>query len=88
MKTIYKYVFTLKNTVEEFDMPSDSIPLCVNMQGNNICLWCIVNTDNPVVKRRFCVIGTGWEIPVNIGAYIGSVFPSPYVFHVFIVNDI
>ena len=88
MKTIYKYVFDGKSMIQEFDMPSSAIPLCVQMQGNNICMWCDVKTDNPIVKRKFCIVGTGHEKPDGLGTYIGSVFPHPFVFHIYIADNL
>jgi hypothetical protein len=82
-RTVYKYVFDLGSDIQEFEMPVSAIPLCVHMQEKNICMWCDVLTTNPMVKRKFCIVGTGHPKPEKCGDYIGSVFPSPFVFHIF-----
>jgi hypothetical protein len=83
MRTIWKYEFSPTADIQEFEMPGGAIPLCVNMQGDKVCMWCQVLTTNPVVKRKFCVVGTGHEKPEGCGVYIGSVFPHPFVWHIF-----
>jgi len=82
-RAVYKYVFDLNSDIQEFEMPASAIPLCVHMQGNNICMWCDVLTSNPSVKRKFCIVGTGHTKPEGCGVYLGSVFPAPYVFHIY-----
>ena len=77
MKRIYKYD------------PAGSSILHVNEQtDNDVKLWAIVETDYDVVERRFFVVGTGHDLPLDIYTkynYIGTVhvMDKRIVLHVF-----
>jgi hypothetical protein len=87
-RTIYKYVFDYESDIQEFKMPSAAIPLCVHMQGKNICMWCDVCPANPQVTRKFFIVGTGNTKPEGCRVYLGSVFPDPFVFHIYTYEEI
>ena len=82
--TIWK--FNLNETTT-LDLPEESQVLSVGAQGDFICLWVLVDPDNPKTPRTFRFYGTGWDIKESIENlfYIGTV-QMPYtgfVFHVF-----
>jgi len=81
--TIYKY--NLKVGANEIEMPANSSVLTVQAQQNKLQLWAIVNPDAPKKKRKFMVIGTGFELPANCTDrnYISTVQDDIYVFHIF-----
>lgn len=91
MRTVWKYKFDLKRMASEttdrqtFEMPSGSYPLYVNIQNDDLCLWVQVKEDNPIVKRTFCIVGTGRKIPddVHVSKYIGTVLQDIFVWHIF-----
>lgn len=85
MKTIYKYQFSMSSDKEEFEMPSASFPLSVGEQNGLPCMWCQVETNNPIVTRKFRIVGTGHEIPetVRLSKYVGTVQIGVFVWHIF-----
>jgi hypothetical protein len=46
-----------------------------------VCLWAEVPDDTPVQARTFTIIGTGDDVPA--GAYVGTVFDGPFVWHIY-----
>lgn len=61
MRVIWKYPLHPGDNMIE--MPLDSRPLHVDMQGNEPCMWVLVpNSEALLEKRRFKVYGTGHEI--------------------------
>lgn len=65
-------------------MPKEATILTVQYQDNELCLWAIVNIDNPVEDRCFEIFGTGEIIDLAAEApYIGTVQRIGLVWHVF-----
>jgi hypothetical protein len=67
-------------------MPKGSRILTVQMQGNQPCLWALVDQNAPKVTYHFTIVGTGWEIGVaDAGGieYIGTFQTGSFVWHVF-----
>jgi len=61
MKTIYKY--DIDAPVTAITMPEDSAILKVAYQHERLRIWALVDTSNPPICRRFCIVGTGAPIP-------------------------
>jgi hypothetical protein len=83
MKTIYKYKLKPYSPIS---MPIGAKPICVASQGDDVCMWCEVKTENIEEIRVFEVIGTGKEIAEDIGInnqYIGTAFLKSLVIHVY-----
>lgn len=83
MKTVYKYKLLPKITIE---LPRDAKPLCVAAQGDDLCMWCEVLTQNETEHRTFEVFGTGHAIPQDMGIecrYVGTAFMGSLVWHVY-----
>lgn len=83
MKTIWK--FALSPHTIEIDMPNGSQVLCANEQNGSIYIWAIVDPNATLVKRKFRVIGTGWEFENGLLIYISTVelANGNLIFHVF-----
>lgn len=85
MITIYKYVLEVGS--DKLCLPKDAEFLSVAFQGENLCLWCKVDTSAQSEIRMFNIFGTGWEITEQMGtsrAFIGTAHTdSGLVFHVF-----
>lgn len=81
-RQIWKYpLLDLNNVVE---MPWKSQLLCVQMQGDTLTLWVLVNPDTARIEGRLIdIYGTGQNIPDDPGAYLGSVQMGSLVFHAF-----
>jgi hypothetical protein len=61
-KTIYKYRLQMATRYEHrLELPFNSKILDVQIQGNQLCLWAIVDPELDSVIRRFRVFGTGWS---------------------------
>jgi hypothetical protein len=74
----------------EVDLPYGAQILHVNAQREKeLCLWAIVETENPTEKRKFRIIGTGRPVKPKGLKYIGSVllYMAEIVFHPARVTD-
>lgn len=83
-RTIHKFELTAESefTVE---MPRGAKVLSVGVQREVVCLWVLVDTDNPKDERTFLIWGTGHSIDSDTGTYIGTVIlqDGAIVWHVF-----
>ncbi len=90
-KAIYKYKLPLSISRDPVvQMPRGAISLSANMQNGWLCVWALVDPDMPLVDHLFSVLGTGHPVDAmdEQGAFIGTVFDGPYVWHVFDLGDI
>lgn len=83
MKSIWK--FPLPSYPCVIEMPSSAEVLTVQVQDGIPCLWALVEVENDLVRREFRVYGTGGQLPINPGKYIGTfqLLGGGYVGHVF-----
>lgn len=70
MKSIYKYELTSTSKlvageiVSVVHLPLGSEVLKIDIQGDKVCLWAMVNVDETETEeRKFIMIGTGMQIP-------------------------
>jgi len=88
MKRIYKYELP-PGGLTSIRIPRYSEVLHVNTQtDNDVMLWAIVDTEEPLTERFFYVAGTGHDLPSNIFTqyrYYGTVhvYDKRIVLHVF-----
>jgi hypothetical protein len=86
VKTIWKYPLAPEVTLE---MPLGAKVLCVHLQHADVCLWALVDSsETRREKRYFAAFGTGHELPLDPGEYIGTVLDSLLVFHIFEVKKV
>jgi hypothetical protein len=80
---IYKYVLEPEK-IQDVQMHPGEI-LHVAEQVGNVCIWALVDTDAPMIKRRFAVIPTGETCPYTREQYIGTakISDGRLVFHIF-----
>ena len=72
---IYKYRMQAISTFE-IEMPMEMEPLSVDRKPDGyVYLWARVNTQSPVVKRRFALVGTG-DAPPRGMHHIGTIIFS------------
>lgn len=84
-KQIWKYSLSSKDT-QKVTMKKHAKILYVASQGNNPCIWALVDTENEEVQRTFVTHGTGHEIEnLKDKEYIGSfqLYEGRYIFHIF-----
>lgn len=88
MRVVYKYPLDLLSAPGGqigVLMPTVRQDLTLQLQNDNICLWSLVDPDSVPEIRVFQVVGTGWELPNEVGDvnYIGTVQKNRFVWHVF-----
>lgn len=87
MSVIWKYPLRLVEQ-QEIDLPGHVNPLSVQMQGDTITLWAIVNPSGQKYHRRVFIVGTGTALPDVIThpytKYVGTVQHGALVWHVFL----
>lgn len=72
MKTVFKYPLELTENVFDVLMPAFAEALHFGFQGNQLCLWALVDPEKDLVRHRFVVVGTG-QPAEEIGPYINTV---------------
>jgi hypothetical protein len=89
---VFKYGFNISDEVV-LEMPQGAILLTVAQQGmqrHALQLWAQVTPDNPLVKRKLRVYGTGHPMVHMPGAYITSVQMNGgmLVWHIFDAGEV
>lgn len=57
--------------------------LDVKVQGESVCVWAIVDFDQPEEDYYLYALGTGWPVETIVGDFVGTVIDDAYVWHVF-----
>ena len=92
MRTVHKYglLRSVRPVMEQvIPMPQLAEILTVEIvdaaYGPQINLYALVDTEMPMEEKTFHIIGTGEELPQNVGSvsYIGTISRNHQVFHVF-----
>ena len=84
MKAVYKFPLMVAK-LQRIKMPKNSTILTVQIQGQRVCLWALVDIDKGLEDRFFAIFETGKQVPENILRYVGT-FQIPeenFVGHVF-----
>ena len=71
MATIWKFGCPPGNTTTR-SMPAGARFLSAHVLDGEATMWFLVDTAAAAEKRRFDVIGSGWELPAN-GTYLATV---------------
>lgn len=69
MKTIYKYVFSIDDTID-LNVPEGAEFLAVQMQRGQPCVWAIVTPGAPRETRVLRLRGTGHAMQGNEGRHV------------------
>lgn len=86
MKTIWKYNINIEG-IQNISMPRGAEILTLHKQGSRqddeVYIWCLVDTDEPLEMRHFMLITTGEEILCEVYNYIGTLWlmNGNYVVH-------
>ncbi len=83
--TVWKYQLQTTD-IQDVLMPQGADILCVQTQGQEPCLWALVNPDAEKGMRRIYIVGTGHPTGYLTGlSYIGTyqLRGGALVFHVF-----
>ena len=83
-QTIWKYPLPLTDRTL-YQMPKGAEILCVQLQNNEPQLWASVNPSSDTETREIITVGTGNNVPADVGRYIGTyqVHGGDFIFHVF-----
>jgi hypothetical protein len=85
MRAIHK--FELPGVGEnEVQLPRNADILHVRMQQDRLRLWALVDDEAQMETRRVVLLGTGWEVPGDVGAsdYLGTFqTDGGFVWHAF-----
>jgi len=83
---IFKYNANITD-MQTFEMPAGAQILSAKNQHGELCLWVLVNENEPsMTQRHIEIIGTGNPIPQDMGIdrkFIDTVVINPFVWHVF-----
>lgn len=86
MEVIYKYELDRRGS--SVPMPQGAKILSTGMQYGNVCIWAIVDPEAPTYDRRYEVVGTGFERPMEPFIYVGTALQEEhgtvFVWHVFV----
>ena len=86
MPTIWKYMLELEDQ-QSISMPNGAVPLCVQLQNGQPCVWARVDPEQPPKTHNFWICGT--DQPTPDGRYLGTfrLGQGALVFHVFVEVD-
>lgn len=84
--TIWKFPFTITDGFTlEIPMPAHIVH--VAMQGDQPCLWAVVDPEGRKAKASFIIVGTGQEIPpLEMFKFVASFQQPPFVWHLFMMR--
>lgn len=82
---VWKFKLNGRDVQTKVEMPSGAQVLRVDIQGDEIQLWALVDPESPTHTRTFEVYGTGHEIKEGKLNFISTFFVrgGTYVFHAF-----
>ena len=82
MVKIYKYKIRIEE--EGIIKGRIAVPLKVDWQGDDLCVWCMVSDSLPEIKIKFYVVPTGYEFNLKEGMiYATTIQDGVYVWHIF-----
>lgn len=86
MRTVFKYPLKITDQ-QTISMPYGAIPVAVQFQFEQLCLWAMVDTDQGPEPRTIYIVGTGNPATclTSSAEYLGTVqqFGGQLVWHVF-----
>ena len=84
-QTIWKFDIDVDDE-QQIKMPQLAELLSVQPQKGSVCIWALVNPDNPIVDRNIIMSGTGHDLSDRLlGKFLGTfqITNGDLVFHVF-----
>lgn len=85
MKTIFKYPLAITDS-QAVLMPIGAEFLSVQFQGEDLCLWALVDPNAKKIAQTFWIVGTGHPVPASeYLKFIGTAqqFGGKLVWHIF-----
>lgn len=84
MRTVHKQVLSAAKT--SYLVPDGAEVLCVQVQGEDACIWYLCDPKQPLTSRTIIILGTGHEVDEKaLGRYLGTfqLMEGRLVLHVF-----
>ena len=85
MKVIYKY--QVEVGYNALNLPKDSVVVHFGNQDNKLCVWVLLDEDNPLELYEVHIVGTGWLRVQEDWKFLGTVQQGSFVWHAFLVKD-
>lgn len=84
MQTIYKYPLALKDK-QRVVMHEGATVFHVDVQNEQLTIWAMVDTNQPMEDRHFYIVGTGHPMPNGPVKHVGTALMQHdrFVWHVF-----
>lgn len=87
MKTIWKFPLRITDA-QTIEMPDGAEILTAQFQGDELCLWVMVDSEKPKRERVIEIFGTGNPIWVDMGVQRKFIATAqqpdmPLVWHIF-----
>jgi len=84
VRTIYKYPLEFLGR-QDVALPVGAEFLSVQMQRDSICMWFIVDPEDPKETRTFFIVGTGHAMPPGNFLFLGTVQMEDgrFIWHIF-----
>lgn len=80
---IWKYELDKTKMQQEIHIPLDAEILSAKNRGGKLCIWALVEPDNPAVVRSFSVVETGVKLANLNRKFIDTVNMGAFSLHVF-----
>lgn len=87
MRIIYKYQPAGWLQEFEVEIPRFGFIVKADQQYGIPTIWAQVDTQQPLIKRRFCICGTGVELPPN-ALYVDTWFEQALVWHLYELMEV
>lgn len=90
MYTIFKYQLDPSEEGQTITAPAPANPIHVGLDAGGIpCIWLEVEEDSDTsYDVRVYVVGTGTEIPVMAGEYVGTFIQGLFVWHIYVHKEL
>jgi hypothetical protein len=84
MSMIWKYELQITDE-QTILMPGQAKILSAANQNGKLCIWAMVDTEQPIAPKYFSVIGTGHPLSEDfpLRKFIDTVIIGQFVWHVF-----
>ena len=83
MKTIFKYQLEVTGT-QVIKLPKGADPFTAQFQGEQLCVWAAIDTEEELEDREFRIIGTGEPLDLSgVFRFLNTVQQGPFVWHIF-----
>ncbi len=81
MKKIYKYKLPLVPNIK-IPLPRSRKLLSAQIQGEEICVWAEIETNEPCFECTFSIVATGENPPEHM-TYLSTIQLDGFVWHIF-----